>query len=65
MAKMSESLQRAQANYQEKCKVISIRFNRETEADLIDWLEVHAETRNAGTIIKNMIRQEIERTRKK
>lgn len=58
-AKMSESLQRAQANYQDKCKVITIRFNRETEPELVEWLETHAERRSAGTIIKDLIRQNI------
>lgn len=63
MAKMSESLMRAQADYQKKCKVITVRFNRETEPDLVSWLENHAQGRNAGTIIKNLIREEIKRTR--
>lgn len=58
---MSESLLRAQAEYQEKCKVISIRFNRETEPELVEWLENHAKNRNAGTIIKDLIRKEIEK----
>ena len=62
MAKMSESLMRAQADYQKKCKVITIRFNRETETDLVSWLENHAKGRNAGTIIKNLIREEMKRT---
>ena len=54
---MRESLERAQVNYQKKCKVITIRFNKETEADLIRWLEDHEG--QAGTLIKEMIKKEL------
>lgn len=62
MSKMRESLVRAQAEYQAKCKVITIRFNCETDQDLIKWLTEHAKKRNTGTIIKELIRAEICRT---
>lgn len=52
---MNEALNRAQANYQKKCKVITIRFNRDTDADLIRWLEENEG--QAGRIIKDMIRK--------
>lgn len=61
MTRLSDSLLRAQAEYQIKCKVISIRFNRETEPELIEWLEAHAKKRNTGTIIKDLIREEIKK----
>lgn len=57
MAKISESLQRAQANYQDKCKVITIRFNKETEPELVEWLKKNPGT--ASTKIKQMIRDQI------
>ena len=57
---MNESLKNAQKEYTKKCKLVTIRMNRETEADLIAWVE--ANEGKAGTIIKNLIREEINRT---
>ena len=36
---MNEALKRAQANYNKKCKVYVIRVNRETEPEVVEWLE--------------------------
>lgn len=50
---MKESLKRAQGKYHAKCKILNIRFNKETEADLIEWIA----RGNAGTRIKELIRE--------
>lgn len=52
--KRSESLVRAQEKYQGKCKILTVRFNRETDADLIEWL--NRNQGQASTKIKDMIR---------
>lgn len=36
---MNEALKRAQANYQDKCRILNVRFNKETEQERIDWLD--------------------------
>lgn len=54
---MRESLIKAQSNYQKKCKVITIRFNKESDADLIEWLAKG----NAGARIKALIRENIDK----
>ena len=54
---MRESLKRAQRVYSKKCKIFSLRVNRETEPDLIDWLKLP----DAGTRIKELIRQDIKK----
>lgn len=52
---MNEALKRAQAAYRKKCKIFSLRVNRETEADIIDWLAKP----KAATRLKKLIRQDI------
>ena len=52
---MNESMKKAQRAYQEKCKIITVRVNRETEPDIIQWLEQNEGS--AGTKIKELIRQ--------
>lgn len=54
---MNESLKNAQKEYTKKCKLVTIRMNRETEADLIAWVE--ANEGRAGTLIKEMIKKEL------
>ena len=51
---MRESLKKAQANYQKKCKIINIRLNKETDADIIDILD---KTDNVQGLIKDLIRK--------
>lgn len=54
---MKETLKKAQAAYNKKCKVIQVRINKETEADILEWLAKGA----AGTRIKELIRQDIKK----
>lgn len=52
---MRESLKRAQAEYMKKCKIFSLRINKETESDILDWIARPA----AGSRIKELIREDI------
>ena len=52
---MKESLKKAQANYQRKCKVFNFRINTETEQDLLAWMQEG----KAATRIKKLIRDDI------
>lgn len=52
-----DPLKKAQEKYQEKCKILTIRVNRETEADIIEWLEKN--DGKVGTLIKEMIRSSL------
>ena len=52
---MLESLKKAQSAYAQKCKIVNIRFNKETEQDLIEWLS----RGSAATRIKQLIREDI------
>lgn len=52
---MNESLKKAQKTYSAKCKILTVRINKETEPDLIEWLEKNEGS--AGTKIKELIRQ--------
>lgn len=52
---MKESLKKAQQNYSKKCKMLQVRINKETEADLIEWVE----RGQAATRIKRLIREAI------
>lgn len=52
---MKESLKKAQQNYSKKCKMLQVRINKETEADLIEWVE----RGQAATRIKELIREDI------
>ncbi len=53
---MRESTKRAQAVYDKKCKIYTLRVNLETEADLAEWLA----RGQASTRIKALIKKEIE-----
>jgi len=52
---MRESLKRAQAAYGKKCKIFTLRVNKETEPDIIAWLAKPG----AGSRIKKLIREDI------
>ncbi len=52
---MRESLKKAQKDYNAKCKIVNIRINKETEPDLIKWLEDNEG--QVGTKIKELIRR--------
>ena len=52
---MNEALKRAQANYNKKCRVLVLRINRETEPDIIKWLDQG----RVATRIKQLIKQDI------
>lgn len=54
---MKESLKKAQANYNQKCRLFQLRVNKETESDIDEWLNQP----KAGTRIKELIRQDIKR----
>lgn len=54
---MKESLKKAQANYYKKCKAVMVRVNRETETDIIEWIEQG----NGATRIKELIREDIKK----
>ena len=54
---MNESLKKAQQNYNNKCKIVNIRINRETEQDLIKWLEDNEG--EVSTKIKELIRRSL------
>lgn len=52
---MNESLKKAQKAYNQKCKMLQIRINKETEADILEWV-----SRNRfATRIKELIREDI------
>lgn len=51
---MNESQKKAQEAYDKKCKIVTIRLNRDTESDLVEWFEKNPGT--ASTKIKQMIR---------
>ena len=56
---MNESLKKAQKAYGQKCKVVNIRVNKETEADILAWLSKGP----AAPRIKALIRQDINKAR--
>lgn len=53
---MKESMKKAQAEYNKKCKLFQLRINREKEADIIKWLE---DQENPSGKIKELIRKEM------
>ena len=53
---MNDALKRAQANYNKKCRVLVLRINKETEPDIIRWLDQG----KVATRIKRLIKQDIE-----
>lgn len=56
---MSEARKRAQMKYnKEHTKQVTLRLNRRTEADIIDWLELIP---NKQGYIKALIRLDMER----
>lgn len=52
---MNETLKRAQETYRQKCKIINIRVNKETEADIVEWLD----RGDTSARIKKLIREDI------
>lgn len=52
---MKESLKKAQENYRKKCRIYQFRVNRETEADIAEWLDKGDTARR----LKVLIRQDI------
>ena len=54
---VKDSLKRAQQKYCKKCKIFTIRINRETESDILDWIAQPG----AGSRIKKLIREDIQR----
>lgn len=53
---MRDSLKKAQANYNKKCRVVVLRINKETEPEIIKWLDQG----RVATRVKQLIRQDIE-----
>lgn len=54
---MTDERKQQQKAYNAKCKIITVRVNKETEPDIIKWLEDNGG--QAGTLIKQMIRDSI------
>ena len=54
---MNEALKKAQQTYAKKCKFVQVRVNRETEADILEWIERN----QAATRIKELIREDIKK----
>lgn len=54
---MQESLKRAQETYRQKCKIINLRVNRETEPEIVEWLEKGP----AAPRIKKLILEDIKK----
>ena len=52
---MRDSLKKAQENYRKKCRIYQFRVNRETEADIAEWLDKGDTARR----LKVLIRQDI------
>lgn len=52
---MYESLKRAQENYRHKCRLYQFRVNRETESDIVEWLD----RGDTAARLKTLIRQDI------
>lgn len=52
---MRDSLKRAQENYRKKCKLYQFRVNRETESDIVEWLD----RGDTAARLKALIRQDI------
>ena len=52
---MYESLKRAQENYRQKCRLYQFRVNRETESDVVEWLD----RGDTAARLKALIRQDI------
>ena len=50
---MRESTKRAQAAYDKKCKIYTLRVNLETEADLAEWLSRGHTSTRIKALIKN------------
>lgn len=54
---MNEALKRAQLAYAKKCKFVQLRFNTETETELVEWLN----RGNTATRIKELIREDLKK----
>ena len=55
---MNEALKKAQAKYQEKCKIVMVRIRKDNDADILAWM---GKQKSVGGAIKTLIRQDIER----
>lgn len=55
---MQESLKKAQETYRQKCQIINIRVNKETESDIIEWLR----RGDVAPRIKKLIRDDINKS---
>lgn len=58
---MNESLKKAQATYQEKCKIINLRVNKESEKEIIEWLEFQKRESYIALAIKKLIYEDYKR----
>lgn len=54
---MNEALERAQKTYNSKCKMVQVRVNKETETDILEWIE----RGQAATRIKELIRADLKK----
>lgn len=52
---MNDSLKKAQANYQEKCRILNLRINKETEPEIMEWLDIMSNLCGITPAIKTMI----------
>lgn len=55
---MYESLKKAQASYREKCRIVNLRVNKETELDIIAWLDFQMEHGGVSKALKELIRDD-------
>ena len=58
--KRSESLVQAQKRYDATLRKVTVKFNRRTEADLVEWIEG---VEKKQTYIKALIRKDMENNR--
>lgn len=58
---MNDSLKRAQANYQEKCRILNLRINKETEPEIMEWLDIMSNLCGITPAIKVLIEKDYKR----
>lgn len=54
---MNEALKKAQATYNKRCKMVQVRVNKDTEKDILEWIE----RGQAATRIKELIRADMKK----
>ena len=54
---MNEALKRAQSSYNKRCKMVQVRVNKDTEKDILEWIE----RGQAATRIKELIRADMKK----